>query len=491
MLFNSSAFALFLTVFFFFYWFVFNRNLTSQNLFLLAGNYLFYGWWDYRFLFLLFFLSVLNYFFALLIQTKKQKQQRKFIFVGGLIINLGTLVLFKYFNFFIESFIDVLAITGIRLNVSILNLIIPLGISFYIFLSLSYLIDVYQNKLEASKSFIEVCLTLSFFPIILAGPIQRPSSLLPQIRRKRIFDYWKATDGLRQILWGLFMKVVIADQCVTYVDQAFDGTSTASGAKLIVGIFLFTVQIYADFAGYSNIAIGVGKLLGFDIMRNFAFPYFSRDLREFWRRWNISLTTWFRDYLFFPVAYSISRNIKSERMFFMRSDHLIYIIGISVTWMLTGLWHGANYNFMIWGLIQGFFLIFYHLTIKERSKIQRKLNISNNNKILTLIERLITFFIIMFSWVFFRSNTVGQAFNFISGIFSRFSLDFSEILPVEIPIFIVLFFIIEWIGRDQEYPLATFALKWPRMIRWVFYCFLILLIYQYSGTNEQFIYFQF
>jgi D-alanyl-lipoteichoic acid acyltransferase DltB (MBOAT superfamily) len=336
MLFTSFTFVLFLIVLFILYWFIFNRNLKIQNLLLLIAGYVFYGWWDWRFLILLFFISASNYAIGLLIQSNDKQRIRKLYFLSGLIINIGTLVIFKYFNFFIEGFVNLVSLIGFRISPVSLSLLMPLGISFYIFLSLSYLIDVYRQNLKAERNFPEVLLTLSFFPIILAGPIQRPIKLLPQIQNARIFSYEKATDGLKQILWGIFMKSVIADNCGNYSDIIFKDYLQYSGSTLIAGAFLFTVQIYADFAGYSNIAIGTGKLFGFNIMKNFAFPYFSRDIGEFWKRWNISLTTWFRDYIFLPIAFSLTRKIKPVRVLIFKKELLIYTIGILITWLLTG-----------------------------------------------------------------------------------------------------------------------------------------------------------
>jgi len=286
------------------------------------------------------------------------------------------------------------------------------------------------------------------------------------------------------------MKIVIADKSAVHVNAIFTNFSAYSGSTLVLGIFLFTVQIYADFGGYSNIAIGLGKLLGFNLMQNFAYPYFARDIREFWRRWNISLTTWFRDYAFLPIAYSLSRKIKSAKFFLIKTDLVIYIIGISITWALTGLWHGANYTFIIWGAIHGFFLIVYHLTIKPKKRLLKRLNISNNNSVLIFFETLATFIIIMFSWIFFRADNVGHALNYISGIFSVSSFTIPEIRP-NIIFFIILFFVVEWLGRKHEYAIADFGNKLPKPLRWVIYYSIIFIILYYAGKEEQFIYFQF
>ena len=369
MLFNSIEFAIFLPTLFVFYWFVTHKNLRIQNLLLLTASYFFYGWWDWRFLFLLVFLSITNYFIGIGIQGSETTRRGKIWLIAGLIINLGVLGIFKYYNFFIDTFIRMVSLVGYDLPRTSTKIILPLGISFYVFLSLSYIIDIFKRNLQANRNIVEVLLTLSFFPIILAGPIQRPISLLPQISKNREFDSNLAIDGLRQILWGLFAKVVIADNLATQVDDIFSNYSQYSGSTLALGAIFFTIQIYADFSGYSNMAIGIAKLFGFKLMQNFAYPYFSRDLTEFWKRWHISLTTWFRDYLFLPISFTISWRLKKERVFLIKSDHFIYISASALTWFLTGLWHGANYTFILWGIINGIFLIIYHLLRKPQKKI--------------------------------------------------------------------------------------------------------------------------
>ena len=496
MLFTSITFVIFLILVFILYWFVFNRNLSGQNLFLLVGSYVFYGWWDWRFLFLLFFISICNYFIAILIYRQDKKVIRKFLFITGLAINISTLGIFKYLNFFIDGIANLLSLVGVNANLHTLNIILPIGISFYIFLSISYIIDVYQHKISAERNVIDLLLSLSFFPIILAGPIQRPLSLLPQIKSIRIFNYDNATDGLRQILYGVFMKIVIADNCAVIVNTIFSNSSAYSGSTLVLGIFLFTIQIYADFAGYSNIAIGIGKLLGFNIMKNFAYPYFSRDIREFWKRWNISLTNWFRDYVFLPVAYSVSRKIKSDRVYGIKTDFVIYTIGITVTWILTGLWHGANYTFIFWGLIHGFFLIVNHLFSKPRKKLLKRLNIHNDNKLLYVLDVLATLLIVMFAWLFFRADTVSQAFSYISEILSPSLFTIPKFTGMRKAlttiILIAIFVLIEWQGREGQYAIAYLGIKWKRPLRYAMYYCIIFLIMCFGNFNEnQFIYFQF
>ena len=338
MSFNSIEFAIFLPIVFIAYWLLKNKNLRYQNILLLIASYVFYGWWDLRLLSLLIILSVSNYLIGIYINKNEIDRKRKNWMIAGLVINLGVLVIFKYFNFFIDSFIDLLSLAGYNLPRSTTKIILPVGISFYVFLSLSYILDIYKRTLNADKNIIEVLLSLGFFPIILAGPIQRPSTLIPQISQKREFNYDQTFDGLGQILWGLFVKVVIADNLALYADDFFHNYSNYSGSTLLLGAVFYTIQIYADFSGYSNMAIGVAKLFGFSLMRNFAYPYFSRDITEFWKRWHISLTTWFRDYLFLPLSFAVSWKIKGSKVFYIKTDLFIYIVASTVTWFLTGLW---------------------------------------------------------------------------------------------------------------------------------------------------------
>jgi alginate O-acetyltransferase complex protein AlgI len=495
MLLTSVPFAFFFLAVFILYWFVFDGRLNRQNAFLMLSSYFFYGWFDWKFAVLLLVISLLNYSLAILIQKTGKKAAKKTFFISGFIINIGTLLIFKYLNFFIVAFEQLFSLIGFKLDSLTVNIILPLGISFYVFLSMSYLVDVYQHKLTAVRNPVEVLLTFSFFPIILAGPIHRPIGLLPQIRNKRIFSYARSSDGLKQILWGLFMKMLIADHCAVYVNAIFSNSATYSGSTLAIGIFLFTIQIYADFAGYSNLAIGIAKLLGFDIMKNFAYPYFARDIREFWKRWNISLTTWFRDYVFLPTAYSISRKLKSDRFFGIKSEILIYAFGITVTWMLTGLWHGANYTFIVWGLIQGFFLFLYHVGAKPWKKLLKKLPFSHNHPLFIIIETAFTLVVVMFSWIFFRADDVGQALTFISKIISAslFQLPQFSLMPdiLTTLIFILIFFAMEWVGREKDYAIARLGNKWPKVLRWAMYYTIIQAIFWFSVEKHPFIYFQF
>lgn len=490
MLFNSIAFAVFLPLVFLLYWYVAGKNHSIQNFLLLAASYFFYCWWDWRFLSLLVFVSVVNYYIGIKIHNNGQNDKRKIWLITGLVIDIGILVVFKYYNFFISSFNELISTLGYDLPGSSTKIVLPLGISFYMFLSLSYILDIYKGNLSANKNITEVLLSLSFFPIILAGPIQRPSSLLPQITAKRLFNYDLAADGLRQILWGLFTKIAIADNLAPYTDDIFLNTSNYSGSTLLVGAVFYSIQIYADFSGYSNIAIGTAKLFGFNIMRNFAYPYFSRDITEFWKRWHISLTSWFRDYLFLPLSFSISWKIKRDRVLLIKADLFIYIVASIATWFLTGLWHGANYTFIIWGMIHGFFLILYRWQQKPRKELLKKTGISNDHPLVVFVETILTLIIVMSAWVFFRANSIHQAFAYLSELFSPSFFKLPEVHPVLITILLCSFMLTEWFQRHKEHTLQVGNIE-NRWIRWGIYYGVVVLILLYAGGKQEFIYSQF
>lgn len=489
MLFNSLEFAIFLPFVFLVYWFVLNRSLKLQNIFLLIASYFFYGIWDYRFLLLLILVSTTNYFIGIKLDKDETDKKRRMWLGLGLLVNLGVLGVFKYYNFFVDSFIDLITLFGYHLPKSTTRIILPLGISFYTFLSLSYILDIYKKNLKAHKNIIEVLLTLSFFPIILAGPIQRPSNLLPQIMKRREFDMEKAKDGLRQILWGLFKKLVIADNCAKMANQIFGNYQEIHGPLLFLGAIYFAFQLYCDFSGYSDVAIGTARLLGFDLMRNFAYPYFARDIAEFWRRWHISLTTWFRDYLFLPLSVAVSRGIKKEKVFHIKADLFIYIIASIVTWFLTGLWHGANFTYIVWGMIHGFFLILYQWQKQPRKRFFKKIGIKNSNSFIVFFETIVTLFIVLLAWIFFRSLTMGDAFGYIGNMFSftnvTFSLTYLQYLPISL-----LYFFIEWLQRDKQHALEINTK--PVYFRWVSYLVIIAMIFYFGvNTSNSFLYFQF
>lgn len=356
MLFNSIDFLIFLPTVFLLYWFVFQKNLKLQNLFLLAISYFFYCWWDWRFLFLILLCSGMNYVAGVLLASNDNQKKRKLILTLSCFFSLGLLCVFKYFNFFIDNFINAFALVGIQLQARTLNIILPVGISFYTFKALSYTIDVYKRKLKPTKDIIAFFLFVAFFPQLLAGPIDRATNLLPQFYIKRSFEYDKAADGMRQILWGLFKKIVIADNCATYVNQISANYQTLPASTLVLGAVYFSFQIYGDFSGYSDIAIGTSRLFGFSSIRNFSIPYFSRDIAEFWRRWHISLTAWFRDYLYIPLGGN-----RGTKFHVVRNVFIIFLV--------CGFWHGANWTFIVWGLINALYFVPLFLLGKNRKNI--------------------------------------------------------------------------------------------------------------------------
>ena len=484
MLFNSLSFAFFLPCVFALYWFAMNRSLKKQNLLLLAASYFFYASWDYRFLFLLIFSTLLDYTSGIRISKATSGRMKKGWLLLSIVINLGFLGLFKYYNFFILSFSEALHHLGVNANLWTLKIILPLGISFYTFHGLSYIIDVYRNKIRPEFNIVDYSLFVSFFPLLVAGPIERAAHLLPQIKQQRTFNYSKAVDGMRQILWGLFKKIVIADNCTQFTTEIFNHSSTYGGSTLFVGMFLFSVQIYCDFSGYSDIAIGTAHLFGIDLLRNFAYPYFSRDIAEFWRRWHISLSTWFRDYLYIPLGGS-------------RGNTLNKIKNTIIIFLVSGFWHGANWTFIAWGLLNALYIL-PSIVLKTN---RNNLDIVAQGKLFPSFKELYmvcsTFLLTMLGWVFFRAANLHQGFQYIGGIFSRsiFSIPNVYAISLRSPLFIFIVFalIIEWKGRENQFALQTFAIKSHYMLRWSFYFALVFLVYCFASTGpgKEFIYFQF
>jgi alginate O-acetyltransferase complex protein AlgI len=480
MLFNSISFAVFLPVVFFLYWFVTKRNLTLQNILLLVSSYFFYACWDWRFLFLLIFSTALDYYSG--IKIAETEKMRKFWLWLSIGINLGFLGIFKYYNFFASSFADSLTLLGIKTHLGALHIILPVGISFYTFHGLSYIIDIYKRRILPEKNFIDYAVFVSFFPLLVAGPIERATHLLPQIQKKREFSYHKAIDGVRQILWGLFKKVVIADNCAELANVIFTNHIHHSGSTLVLGAVFFAFQIYCDFSGYSDIALGTARLFGIELLRNFAYPYFSRDIAEFWRRWHISLSTWFKDYLYIPLGGS-----KVETWKKVRNTFIIFIV--------SGFWHGANWTFIVWGLLNALFIMPSILFNTNR----KNLGIVAEGKYLPTLQELfsmiLTFSLTVFAWIFFRAETLSDALAYINGIFSM-----SLFTTPKIPITILnvstigltmIMFLIEWIGREYQHPLMVLGMKWPKAVRLTFYYCVVLSIVLFRSTQQQFIYFQF
>ena len=400
MLFNSIDFLVFLPLVFILYWFIVHKSISLQNLFILIASYVFYAWWDYRFLSLIMLSTIVDFFVANKLSYVQHKKHRKLLLLISLCFNLGLLGFFKYYNFFIDSWVDAWHALGVSMESSTLKIILPVGISFYTFQTLSYTIDVYRGKLKPTSNFIQFAAFVSFFPQLVAGPIERASNLLPQFNTKRIFNSDFALSGFYLIIWGLFKKIVVADNCAFFVNQIFDNAANHSALELFFGALLFGFQIYGDFSGYSDIAIGVARLFGFSLMTNFSFPYFSRDIAEFWRRWHISLSTWFRDYLYIPLGGS-----RGNRWFQIRNVLIVFLV--------SGFWHGANWTFIVWGAIHG--LLFLPLLLGGKNRVHidsTKITIRQVPKI------IVTFILVTLAWVFFRADSIVIAFDFIKEMFS-------------------------------------------------------------------------
>ena len=478
MLFNSIDFAIFLPIVFVLYWFVTNKNLKTQNTLIAVSSYVFYGWWDWRFLSLILFSTVLDYTIAILLNKEERQNKRKILLAISLIINLGLLGIFKYYNFFVDNFIEAFSFFGVPFSLGTLRIILPVGISFYTFQTLSYTIDVYKKELEPSKDFISFCAFVSFFPQLVAGPIERASNLLPQFYKKREFDYNNAVNGLQQILWGLFKKIVIADNCAEYANMIFNNSDDYSGSTIFIGAIFFTFQIYGDFSGYSDIAIGTSRLFSFNLMQNFAFPYFSRDMAEFWRRWHISLSTWFRDYLYFPLGGSRGGLYKS-----IRNTFIIFIV--------SGFWHGANWTFIAWGALNAIY--FLPLLILKRNR--NNLEIIAQGKYLPTIKEALsmlgTFTLTVIAWVFFRANSIQHAKECFIKIFSKSLFTIPEVTPKTTILLVLIFVFIEWLGRENQYALEKISLRLNKYLKWGFFYALIFAIIWFSGKEQDFIYFQF
>ena len=478
MLFNSIDFAIFLPIVFILYWFVTQRNLKLQNLLIVVASYIFYGWWDWRFLSLIFFSTVIDYSIGVLLSKEENVTKRKIYLWTSISVNLGFLGFFKYYNFFLDNFITAFSFLGQTISSSSLNIILPVGISFYTFQTLSYSIDVYKRKLEPTKDFIAFSAFVCFFPQLVAGPIERATNLLPQFYIKRKFEKNQAIDGLHLFLWGLFKKVVIADSCAMYANAIFTNYEQLNSLSLLLGAFYFSFQIYCDFSGYSDMAIGLSKFFGFDLMQNFKFPYFSRDIAEFWRRWHISLSTWFRDYLYIPLGGS-------------RGNKIMQIRNVFIIFLVSGFWHGANWTFIMWGFLNALFFIPLLLTNKNRNYIEIVADKSYLPTVSEFFKMIFTFTLVLFAWIFFRATSVTMAINYIYNIV-RFNFKGGinylsiERYAIENLLLIFIFIALEWTSRKHEHP---FFGKY----RHVKICIVLIglfLLGVYSQASN-FIYFQF
>ena len=483
MLFNSLDFAIFLPIVFILYWFVTNKNLKLQNFLIVAASYLFYGWWDWRFLSLILFSTIVDYTIGLKLNTQENQTKRKVLLYTSIAVNLGFLGFFKYYNFFLDNFVSAFSFFGTPINAQGLNIILPVGISFYTFQTLSYTIDVYKRKLESTKDFVAFTAFVSFFPQLVAGPIERASNLLPQFYKSRVFNKENALRGVRLILWGLAKKVVIADSIAPAVDDIFSNYERYPSTILLLGAFLFSFQIYCDFSGYSMIARGVSKLFGFELMTNFKYPYFSRNIGEFWRRWHISLSTWFRDYLYIPLGGS-------------RVSKLINIRNVFVIFLVSGFWHGANWTFIVWGGLHALLFIPSVLT-KNNRKFTDDLQLNKYflPSVGDIFRILSTFMVVSFCWVFFRADSLSDAFLFIKNIITLDSTPISFLNPYDNqPLGIEFIYLIVFIFI--EYLLATKLIKMysKNKYKGIIIDSVLLVIITISiqiGSNLSFIYFQF
>lgn len=487
MLFNSIEFLIFIPLAFAIYWLLRNR-LKLQNAFVVFASYFFYGWWDWRFLILIAFTSVCSYISGLLIEKTRsfdnlgenkenhsgdsREKKAKLITAMNIVINLLILGVFKYHNFFVESFVALFP--SLNADRLLLNVILPVGISFYTFQALSYSIDVYRRKIEPTHDIVAFFAYVSFFPQLVAGPIERATNLLPQFTKTRQFDYATAVDGCRQMLWGFFKKMVVADNCAVFVDNVWNDIPAFSGSTLLIAAILFSFQIYCDFSGYSDIAIGCAKLFGVRLKRNFNVPYFSRDIAEFWRRWHISLTTWFRDYLYIPLGGSRVSKIK-----IVRNTFIIFLV--------SGFWHGANWTFIVWGTFHALLFLPLILRGKNRKYID---NVATNRTLPTfkeLLQMSFTFLLAALGWIIFRSDNISQTIQIFSSIFST-SLFQMPMLSKSF-IFVLVMLVVEWINREKEHPFQI-SIK-SKFLRYVIYYAIMLTIILSSGNQETFIYFQF
>jgi alginate O-acetyltransferase complex protein AlgI len=475
MLFNSIEFAIFLPVVFALYWAIPRQQLGARNYVLLAASYLFYAWWNWKLLPLLLCITLGNYAIGIGL-TQVAPSRKKLLLAASIIGNIGVLGVFKYYNFFAENLAEAFTFLGVPLEPKTLALILPVGISFHTFQCMGYTIDVYRGKLEPSRDLVAFTTFVAFFPQLVAGPIERAPNLLVQFSQRKDFDYSQAVDGLRQMLWGLFKKVVIADSCAPIVDAIFADPGSQSGSTLALGAFLFAFQIYCDFSGYSDMALGIARLFGFNLMQNFAFPYFARDIAEFWRRWHMSLTTWFRDYLYIPLGGSRGSKFQSIR-------------NTAIVFMVSGLWHGANWTFIFWGALHALFFLPLLLTNQNRRYLEPIAGrLPRPGELLRMIW---TFVLVDLAWIFFRADDVQSAFAYLRGIAQPSLLSLPDPLPVKLLALIGFMLAVEWLNRREAHGLALLGkARIATPLRWAAYL-VIAVTLPFGGSSNAFIYFQF
>jgi D-alanyl-lipoteichoic acid acyltransferase DltB (MBOAT superfamily) len=479
-LFNSIEFLLFLPIVFILYWFVFNKSLKHQNFLILVASYFFYGWWSYKFLGLLMLSTLLDYIYGFSVASENRKKAKLFLWLS-IINNLGILAIFKYYNFFITQFQSAFELVGVHINPTFIQFALPVGISFYTFHGMSYVFDIYRGKLKPVSSIVDYSLFVSFFPLLVAGPIERANHLLPQVQQKRTFNFLQTIQGLRLILWGMFKKVVIADNLAVFVDSAYKTYGSSNAYTLILGAIAFSFQIYADFSGYSDIGLGTAKLFGFELLSNFKFPYFSRDIAEFWRRWHISLSSWFKDYLYIPLGGS-----KGGKLNAIKNTFIIFIV--------SGFWHGASWNYITWGFIHacGFLpLLLLNKNRKHSSEI-----VAFNSKMPSfkeLLSILLTFFFVTIAWVFFRASTLEIAIAYLRNIVNSIIQKPTQFLSFNsnliIFVYIIPLLMLDWIVRRNERNLI-FG-KNPILRYFIYLMLFISILILGFKTDSSFIYFVF
>lgn len=482
MLFNSVPFVVFFSIVFLLYWFVFGKNLKLQNIFLLVSCYVFYGWWNWHFLSLLILTSLLNYVLGYYMGKIEDLTKRRFLLNIGIVAAVGSLFYFKYTNFFISSFVDLFSRFGVQLDIHTVNIFLPLGISFYTFRTLSYLFDINRGKLKPTHNWVAFFNYVAFFPSVISGPIDRGSTLIPQIEKKRVFDYNQAADGMQQILWGLFKKIAIADNCASVVNPVFDNYQHLPASTLIISMFFYAMQMYADFSGYSDMAIGIARLLGFNITRNFAYPYYAQNIAEFWRKWHMSLTSWLTDYIFTPASIR-----------FRDFDKWGSIMAILVTFLVSGIWHGANWTFVLWGLLYGCYFI--PLILKGKMNKKKEIPMSRAPTFKELANIVGTFLLVMFTFVIFRSDSIGQAFGFYQRLFSVSIFSVPQLdekyIAISTAVLIIIMLFIEWRQRDKPHALQIDFIKSPGMRVCIYYMVVFAILFFGASKVTQFIYFKF
>jgi alginate O-acetyltransferase complex protein AlgI len=479
MLFNSLGYIVFFTLIFISYWFLLNKNLNFQNRLLLIASYAFYSWWSWKFLGLLIISTILDFIYGIYVASPNRKKAKLFVSLS-IINNLGILAIFKYYNFFIEQFQMAFKPFGLNIHPSFLLIALPVGISFYTFHGMSYVFDIYRGKILPEKNLAVYAVFVSFFPLLVAGPIERANHLLPQIKKNRVFSYGQAIEGCKLLIWGMFKKVVIADSLSPIADTIFENYQTNNASTLILGIIVFSFQIYGDFSGYSDIAIGSAKLLGFELLTNFKFPYFSRDIAEFWRRWHISLSSWFKDYLYIPIGGSKDGKLKA-----IRNTFIIFLV--------SGFWHGASWNFIVWGTIHA--CGFLPLLVLNRNRLYSSTVVAQNRSLPNLkelLQMISTFSYVAFAWIFFRISGISNALGFINKLIADAISNPSQFLHPPVGksafIYIIPFLMGDWICRRNERNLISFN---NTILNFMLFFVLLALIQLKFGEKSAFIYFQF